>query len=87
MTIDRATVHALRTALADSLCAAQAQEVPRTRLQQMRYALSCNALFALDRDSGFDDVFAIRIAVHALIEWRGTLSNDGDERLSAQRRG
>jgi hypothetical protein len=76
VTINGATLHALRTALAESICAAQAQEAPRSRLQQMRYALLCNALLALDRDSEFDGAFAVRIAVHALIEWRGALPSD-----------
>ena len=76
MTINGATMHALRTAIAESICAAQAQTSPRSPLQQMRYALLLNALAALDRESGFDDAAAVRIAVHALIEWRGTLQFD-----------
>jgi hypothetical protein len=76
VTINGATMHALRTALAEAICAAQAQASPRSPLQQMRYALLCNALLSLDRDSGLDDAAAVRIAVHALIEWRGALQFD-----------
>ena len=76
MTINGATKHALRVALAEAVCAAQAQPSPRSPLQQMRYALVCNALLALDRDSGVADAFAVRIAVHALIEWRSGISRD-----------
>lgn len=76
MTINGATMHALRTAIAESICAAQAQPSPRSPLQQMRYALLCNALLALDCESEFDDASAVRIAVHALIEWRGNLQFD-----------
>ncbi len=41
----------------------------------MRYSLLCHALLALDRDSGFDETAAVRIAVHALVEWRGALTD------------
>jgi hypothetical protein len=76
VTVSSATKHALRTDLAEAICAAQALPSPRSRLQQMRYSLLCNALLALDPDSRFDDAFAVRIAVHALIEWRGALQFD-----------
>jgi hypothetical protein len=68
--LDTETCHGLRTAIAESICAAQAQGAPRSRLQQMRYTLLCNALAALDPNAGVTPAFAIRIAVHALLEWR-----------------
>ena len=69
MTLNPETLRSLRMEIADSICKAQ-EHSPRTRLQQMRYSLLCNALLSLDGDSGLEPSYAIRIAVHALIEWR-----------------
>jgi len=67
--------HALRTSLAEAICVSQVTRAPRSRLERMRYSLLCHALLALDCDSGLDEAMAVRIAVHALIEWRGALTD------------
>jgi hypothetical protein len=60
----------LRRQVAAAICVAQ--EIPRSRtpLQRMCYALLLNALTALDRESPLPEAFVIRIAAHALVEWR-----------------
>jgi hypothetical protein len=60
----------LRRQVAAAICAAQELPRSRTPLQRMCYALLLNALVALDRESRLDDTFVIRIAAHALVEWR-----------------
>jgi hypothetical protein len=60
----------LRRQVAAAICAAQEIRRSRTPLQRMCYALLLDALGALDIESHLPEPFVIRIAAHALVEWR-----------------
>jgi hypothetical protein len=60
----------LRRQVAAAICAAQELPRRRTRLQRMCYALLLNAFAALDSESHLPDALVIRIAAHAVVEWR-----------------
>jgi len=60
-------VRELRRQVAAAICAAQ--EIRRTRIQCMCYALLLDALAALDIERHLPDTFVIRVAAHALVEW------------------
>ena len=60
----------LRRQVAAAICAAQELPGTRTPLHRMCYALLLDALIALDSESRLPEPFVIRIAAHAIVEWR-----------------
>ncbi len=63
-------VRELRRGILTAICEAQEAPAPRSRLMRMCYSLLWHALAALDCESGLTAPYTIRIAVHALVEWR-----------------
>jgi hypothetical protein len=60
----------LRRQVAAAICMAQELPGVRTRLQRMCYSLLLDALVALDIESRLPQASVIRIAAHAIVEWR-----------------
>jgi hypothetical protein len=60
----------LRHGVAAALCTAQALPVPRSEMDRMIMTLLRTAFDLLDDASGVERELAVRVAAHALVEWR-----------------